>query len=442
MSTIIENPRFSCALAGLNTVLAIPRGIPIVHAGPGCVDKTSGDGYASKNHIACTNTGEKEVVFGGEQNLEELIEGTLRVIDGDLFVALSGCTAGIIGDDVESVASRYEDPTGNPVVGVDTAGFRGNSYIGHELVFQAIIDQYIGNVEPQIKDKTVNVFSVVPAQSPYWKGDLEKIKELLEKIGLKVNIIFGSQAGGVSEIRDIPNAQFNLLISPWVGLSIVKKLEKKYGTPYFHYPYLPVGGEATSKFLRAVAEFAGISQEQVEAVIQKEEERFYRYFEDFSEFIVMQKNVLPYELYIAADSIYAPGIADYLTNELGFVPQHIYITDDPKKEYETLVLDAFKKAIPEYPDDIISFQADGGALTRDLEKRIGSSKKAAIFGSFWERELAQKTNNFHINICYPVVTQITMNRSYIGYDGALRLLEDLYSQAYQRGALSARTHVE
>ena len=42
MSSIIEKPRFSCALAAQQTVLAIPGAAPIIHAGPGCASKASG----------------------------------------------------------------------------------------------------------------------------------------------------------------------------------------------------------------------------------------------------------------------------------------------------------------------------------------------------------------------------------------------------------------
>ena len=63
MSTLIEKPRFSCALAAQQTVLAIPGGIPVIHAGPGCASKAAGfaafqsglqgEGYAGRTHISC-----------------------------------------------------------------------------------------------------------------------------------------------------------------------------------------------------------------------------------------------------------------------------------------------------------------------------------------------------------------------------------------------------
>lgn len=46
-------------------------------------------------------------MFGGEQRLKQVIDGTLKVLKGDLFVVLTGCTSDIIGDDVGQVVSEY-----------------------------------------------------------------------------------------------------------------------------------------------------------------------------------------------------------------------------------------------------------------------------------------------------------------------------------------------
>ena len=193
MNCEISEPRFTCALGAQNTVLAIPRAIPIVHAGPGCSSIVSafaqsgyqGEAYAGGNQVPSTNTDESNVVFGGERDLRSEIESAMQVMKGDLFVVLSGCTAGIIGDNVEEIAKDYA-VEGLPIVGTDTPGFKGNAYHGHEAVIKAIINQYVGNVKPNVQKGLVNVFADVPAQNPFWRGDFEQLKILVEKLGLKV----------------------------------------------------------------------------------------------------------------------------------------------------------------------------------------------------------------------------------------------------------------
>jgi Nitrogenase molybdenum-iron protein, alpha and beta chains len=450
MSTVISQPRFTCALGAQQTVLAIPGAIPIVHAGPGCSMKVfdyaatgagrQGEGYAGGNHISCTNTSEKEVVFGGEEKLRSVIEGTQKVIQGDLYVALSGCTAGIIGDDIEEIAKEFARD-GYPVVGVETSGFRGNNYYGHELVMKAIIDQFIGDAKPEIKKGLVNVFSVVPFQNPYWRGDLEQIKALIEKIGLKVNILFGIGSKGVSEWKDIPNAEFNLLLSPWSGLTVVEHLQKKYNTPYFHYPLLPVGTKETSKFLRTIGKYANIPEQKVEEVIKEEEKRYYDYFISIADFIALFQNNLPYEIYIVADSLYAISIAKYLENEAGYIPRGIYLIDDPNAENSSHIQDILEDNLPLYKN-LLFIEADGELVTDDIRKKLGNSKRALLLGSDWEREIAKETGNLFQYISNPINQKLIIQKTFVGYQGGLNLLEEIYTSLFTGAEVSANTYAE
>lgn len=450
MSTFIEQPRFSCALAAQQTVLAIPRALPIVHAGPGCAGKIfafssygaghQGEGYAGGGAISCTNTGEQEVVFGGEGKLRKLVDGAFQVLKGDLFVLLSGCTSGIVGDDVVSVARDFAD-RGKPVVGAETSGFKGNSIVGHEIVVREIIEQFVGDAAPSVRKGLVNVFSVVPFVAPFWRADLEEIKRVLSEIGLEVNILFGNGSAGVSEWKDIPNAEFNIVLSPWVGLEAARLLKEKFGTPFLHYPVLPVGAKATTKFLREVASTAGIAGEKIDAVVRREEKRFYDYFVSMGDFISDYKNNLPFELYAVGESSYAIGTSDFLVNELGFVPKGIYVIDEPKNEGIKEVELALASLGDEFAGKLV-FEADGGKIQADMRARIGKSGKAVILGSSWESSLARENNNLLVHLSLPLNDDVIVNRSFVGYNGGLRLMEELYAGVFRKGHIASTTQTQ
>ena len=68
---------------------------------------------------------------------------------------------------------------------------------------------------------------------------LEELKRILEGVGLKVNVLFGHESRGVEEWKEIPKAQFNLVLSPWLGVSVARHLEKKYGQTFLHVPAIP-----------------------------------------------------------------------------------------------------------------------------------------------------------------------------------------------------------
>jgi nitrogenase molybdenum-iron protein beta chain len=450
-TTYIEQPRFSCALAAQQTVLAIPRALPIVHSGPGCVGKTfgftsygagfQGEGYGGGGTVSCTNTNEQDVVFGGEEKLARFIEGAFKVLKGDLFVVLSGCTSGIVGDDVEQVASSFA-LQGRPIVGVETAGFKGNNYLGHELVVKGIIEGFVGDVEEvNPKKGLVNVFSVVPCQNPFWRSDLEEIKRILEAVGLEVNILFGNGSAGVDEWKTIPQAQFNLVLSPWVGLETAELLKNKYGTPYLHIPYLPSGAEATSRALREIGVFAGLDPAKVEHVIQREEKRFYSYFISIADFLADFRNNIPFELYTVADSSYAAGLSGYLVNELGFVPEGVYITDDPPQQKYGAIEKVIVDMAPEF-NGTVSFLTDGGIIQEDIRKKLGKSNKAVILGSTWEDKLAAENGNLSIHVSLPINNSVIINRSYAGYNGGLRLMEDIYAGIFRKGNIASTTQTQ
>lgn len=318
---------------------------------------------------------------------------------------------------------------------METAGFKGSNYRGHEFVLEAIINQFVGNITPRVRKGLVNVFSVVPYQDPFWRSDLETIKALLNLLGFEVNILFGSRSRGIREWKDIPHAQFNLLLSPWVGLSAVEQLKEKYGTPFFHYPVLPVGALETSRFLRAVGEFGEISKREVEAVVRVEEDRYYEYFsaavDPLTEFI----DLLPADFFLVADSIYAPGLSSFLVHEMGYDPQGVYIIDEPSETNRLRVASVFRELLPDYGERL-SFESNGGLVQEDIKARLKPNNKVWLFGSTWERFLAEDTNNVSIYVSVPINSNIIITRGFTGYDGGLRLVEELFNRIFQGRAIA------
>lgn len=432
MLKFIEQPRYSCAIGAQQTVVAIKRGVPILHAGPGCSSKVSsligqGEGYAGGNTIPCTNTGEAEVVYGGEGRLRNVVDGAFKVIDADLYVILTGCTSDIVGDDVGRVTSEYQS-RGKPIVFAETGGFKSNNYVSHEAVVNAIIDQYVDvhNKGGNIQKGLVNVFATVPYQDPYWNGNLEEIKRILEGIGLEVNILFGNESGGVEEWKTIPDAEFNILINAWTGLGIVKHLEEKYGTPYVQFSYLPIGGIETTRFLRQVAEFGELEKNKVDAFIQKEEEKYYSFIERTADFMLEFRYGIPRRFYTILDASYSIGFSKFLLNELGIIPAKQYIIDDTPEDFREDIKQQFSR-ISDLRSAEVSFSIDGGAIQQEIREEP-QKNRALILGSGWERDLANDIKADLLIISAPVSYRLVLNCGYAGYNGGLRVIEDIYDR--------------
>ena len=433
----INQVRYGCALGALYSAAAIPGVIPITHCGPGCADKQymslafyngfQGGGYGGGAVPPSVNAGEKEVVFGGNERLEELIKASLKIMKSDLFVVLTGCIGELVGDDVGSVVGPFQR-RGVPIVYAETGGFKGNNFMGHELVTRAIIDQFVGDSNVPKEDSTVNVWSLLPYQNTFWRGDLAEIKRILEGIGLKVNILFGNGSRGAEEWKDIPKAKFNIVLSPWLGVKTAEHLEKKYGQPFLHYPVIPIGAKETSKFLRKVADFAGLEKKRVETFIRKEEKKYYYYLEHFSDFYAEYWWGLPAKYAVVGDSAYNLAIAKFVVNQLGLIPATHIVTDNPPLEYRDLIVKEFKNLAHDVSAEV-EFAEDGYVIGKILEASDFGHRPPIVFGTTWERDTVKKLNGNVIEIGFPASYEVVINRTYVGYRGALALLEKIYTTA-------------
>jgi nitrogenase molybdenum-iron protein beta chain len=430
MAKILDKQRYKCAMSAMQTVQAIERAIPVLHSGPGCAQKLSNSsgssGYFSPNIYPCTSINERDVVFGGVQKLESTIKHSLEVIDADLYVVLTGCIPEIVGDNTEEVVEGFREGI-KPVIYASTAGFKGNNYKGHEQVVDAIVDQLLEKSDIRVKN-LVNIWADVPYQDEFWLGNLRELEKLITELGLKPNTIFGYKRG-LSNIKKIPTAEWNLLVSPWVGLNNMKKMEKKLGIPYLHYPTLPIGAFETSKFLREVGAYTGVSEEKIEQIIAEKEAYYYYYIERYAN-LFLETRVMSKQFTVVSDAQYALGITKFLVNDLGLFPAKQFVVDDTPGEFREAVRSYFRELNFGIEAEV-SFETDGYQIHNEIRSHDYHGYPL-ILGGYWEKEVARETDGHFLNVSWPVNERLVMNGYYVGYDGGLKLIEDIYSVAKTR----------
>lgn len=430
MAKLLDKQRYKCALGAMQTVQAIERALPVLHSGPGCAQKlsdtTGSSGYFSPNIFPCTSINEKDVVFGGVKKLHSTIDNALKVIDADLYVVLTGCIPEIVGDDSGEVVSEFADAD-KPVIYAPTAGFKGNNYKGHEQVIDAIITQYLKKSEVKQKG-LVNIWADVPYQDLFWLGNIRELEKLISEIGLVPNTIFGFKRG-IENINKIPEAEFNLLVSPWVGIGNMKKMEKKFGIPYLHYPVLPIGATETSKFLREVGKFAGVDSDKVESVIKEHEDYYYYLIERYAD-LFLENRVINKQFTVVADAQYTLGITKFLVNDLGLIPAKQFIVDDTPNNFREQITEEFKKLNYGITAEV-SFETDGYKIHEEI-KQHDYHGYPLVLGGYYEKEVTEALKGNFLNISWPVQDKVVLDDCYVGYTGGIRLIEDIYTVAVQR----------
>lgn len=440
MSSFIDRPRYSCALGGALAVLrAIPRAIPIIHASAGCGQNLGisinsggaylGGGYCGGNALPSSNVIERDIVFGGEERLREQIKTTLEIMDGDIYIVLTGCMVEMIGDDIDSVVSEFADEE-QKVISIKTPSFRGNSFTGYELLLSGLAKKYTTRQKEKIPGK-VNILGIVPAQDVFWEGNLKEIKRLLGRLGLEVNTFFG-EGETLEDIKNAGNASMNIVLSDVYGIQTARLFEEIHNIPYIT-TQLPIGAHATEKFLREVSAALKIDSSATEEVIKSEKKLFYGYIERLAD-IYNDVDLQRYAI-IVGDSNYAPAITRFLSDELGWLPELTVVTDqleDDQKEKITASLNDLKSGLKIN----LRFDTQTSSVKKYIteiwqrnrnEKYYDSMTPAFLIGSVFERDLAAEFNYPLLTASYPVTNRVVLNAAYAGINGGLRLTEDILS---------------
>lgn len=435
----VERPRYLCALGGATAaVTALPGGVPVLHAAPGCAGNFAWTwnggsglqvgGYCGALAVPSSNVQEHEVVFGGEERLREQLANTLKVVEGELYVVVSGCVPEIIGDDLQAVVSEFRD-AGAPVLGAETGGFKGNSYHGYDLVLAALARDFIPRAAAKVAGQ-VNLWGIAPGMDPFWRGNLEGIRTLLEALGLTVNSFF-TGADTLDGIRAAGAAELNVVVSDLYGRAAARVFSERHAIPVLTTG-LPVGPQASAVFLRQVGAALG-REAAAEALIAAEAARYYRTLEPLTDCW----NDLDLQRYavVVGDANYAPALSRFLADDLGWLPVLTVCTDPLDADERALVAQRLAAADGAFAGQLV-FETDGSEVLAHLNRHWPPSSgskyhhafsPAFVVGSSLERELALALGAAHLAVSFPVANRAVLDRGYTGFRGGLRLIEDLVS---------------
>lgn len=426
MSSVMENPKGGCVLAGINSVLgAIDKVCPIYHSGPGCCMQTTAADQGQSGHksscfvsgvsLPSSNMLEKEVVFGGTKKLRTTIQGAIDIIEADAYFVLTGCTAGIIGDDVVSVANEFSSK-GYEVYAIDTPGFAGDSNLGYEIVWNTMIDQVIEENVPK-DEKLVNIFGIVPYHDPFWSGTLEEIDRILSKLGLKVNTFF-TKHQNIDVIKKCSGAALNIIVNPWLFKGPARKFEEKFGVKSLRIPGLFIGATDTSKFVRKVGEALGLDSSLIEDVIAEEEDYVYSY-------LAQAIGVVSWKRFaVVGDANNAVGYTRYLANDYSFSPVLVIVSEPIfRPEDKERIIKEIQDLEYARPPKVL-FLTDQYEINKAIREE--ENEITLLVGSSNEREIALEKDVQFILGAFPVNERLIFNRTYAGYRGSLTFTEDIY----------------
>ena len=225
-----------------------------------------------------TDMSEMDVVYGGEEKLFNAIKYAVERYNPPAVFVYQTCVPAMIGDDVVSVCKKASEELGIPIVPVESPGFVGSKNLGNKLAGDALFRYVIGTREPEYTTPyDINLLGEYNIA-----GELWQVMPLFEELGLRVLACISGDAK-YQEVAMAHRARVNMVVCSKALLNLARKMEEKYGIPYFEGSFY--GIKNTSEALRKFAHLLGDEDliNRTERLIERKEEETRRKLEPYVE---------------------------------------------------------------------------------------------------------------------------------------------------------------
>jgi len=276
-----------CAFDGAKIALQpIADCVHLVHGPIACEGNGWDNRHAKSSNSQVFRTGattdmtDLDVVYGGEKKLYKAIKEAIARFDPPAVFVYQTCVPAMIGDDIVKVCEVATEKLGRPVIPVNAPGFVGSKNLGNKLGGEALLQYVIGSEEPaETTPYDINILGDYNIA-----GELWQVEPLLRKLGIRVL----GRITGDARYHDVTvahRAKLSMMVCSQALINVARKLEERYGIPYFEGSFY--GITDTSTALRTMATMlvaAGAPADlldRTEALIASEEARAYARLEPF-----------------------------------------------------------------------------------------------------------------------------------------------------------------
>lgn len=383
-----------CKLFGAQQALAgIQDGVILFHSVVGCNFGTMSLHVPEDMRDirqTCTVINDSDIIFSGENSLRKGIQSALELFQPSVLFVISGCVTEMIGDHIAAVVSEFAGDI--PVIYVEAAGFRGNSFAGYQAACRALLP-YMQPKTSSTREKSINLLGA-GADDYRLTQDIAAMQELLgDDFILHPIPCFCTW----QEIQNAPQAGLNLVVDER-GMDLAKKMWERFGVPFeqISYPYGIAGAKDLCQVIRQY--FSVDLQNKIlsmENIVVSEAGRIYPYLQA----------LYGMSAAVIGNGGRADGMCRFLEQELGM-------------------------------EAVCCQHREKLADLEDFYDAVRKSEAALLFGSSFELDLAEELKIPLIRYDYPVFDEITLNDTpFLGAKGTLTLLEKILNAVLHTSSL-------
>ncbi|WP_019879574.1 nitrogenase component 1 [Succinispira mobilis] len=200
--------------------------------------------------LICSNLTDDNSIFGGEKKLKQCLEAVMSKYQPKFIVIANSCVAGVIGDDIESIASTIQEKYQVPVLAIPCFGFLdGEYYAGYYQTTSQLIKKFIPKSEIKQKDSVVLIGDNGGPNGEYAR----EVKSVLHKLGIAVIGQFPTFMT-LEALPEIAKAEYSIVLGgrgythKWL-LKIATDLKQQLAIPYYAQIY-PIGWKNTKQWIQ------------------------------------------------------------------------------------------------------------------------------------------------------------------------------------------------
>ncbi|QLE58959.1 ferredoxin:protochlorophyllide reductase (ATP-dependent) subunit B [Nostoc sp. TCL26-01] len=338
----------------------------------------------------------------------------------DLIVLTPTCTSSILQEDLQNFVERAQLEAKGDVLLADVNHYRANELQAADRTLQQIVQYYIEKARKKgelpagkTANPSVNIIGI-STLGFHNNHDCTELKRLMADLGIEVNAVI-PEGASVHELKNMPQAWFNLVPYRELGLMTANYLETQFGTPYVDIT--PMGVVETARCIRKIQQVINAQGADVDYEEYINEQTLYVSQAAWFSRSIDCQNLTGKKAVVFGDNTHAAALTKILSREMGI---HVVWAGTYCK-YDA---DWFREQVSEYCDEVL-ITDDHGAIG-DAIARVEPS---AIFGTQMERHVGKRLDIPCGVIASPIHVQNFPigYKPFVGYEGTNQIADLIYN---------------
>jgi len=359
---------------------------------------------------------------GSQEKVVENITRKDKEENPDLIILTPTCTSSILQEDLQNFVNRAGLDSKSDVLLADVNHYRVNELQAADRTLEQIIRFYLEKarlkenlVVKKTEKASANILGIFTLGF-HNQHDCRELKRLLNDLGISINEIL-PEGGSVTNIKNLPNAWFNLIPYREVGLMAANYLQTEFDMPYV--AITPMGLLDTENCIREIVNIVQNRDSSYDFNFERyidTQTRFISQAAWFSRSIDCQ-NLTGKKAVVFGDATHAASMTKILAREMG-------IRVSCSGTYCKHDADWFREQVDGFCDEVLI--TDDHTQVADMIARI---EPAAIFGTQMERHIGKRLDIPCGVISAPVhIQNFPLGfRPFLGYEGTNQISDLVYN---------------